>query len=102
MIGLAITGITFAVTDPFDLGLAYADKHPTFLQDSKNDYYFDEYGQLTKSVHGSADRLLDYYDYNENPVYVKSKVYETPTAINYESAQASYSFIKSDCFFAWL
>lgn len=101
ILGFAILGMGLTVTNPFDLQLIYADNHnlvePIILQDAKNDYYFNEYGQLTKSSHGIFERLLDYVDHNGNPVYVKSKIYETPTAINYESAQASYSFIKSDC-----
>ena len=44
------------------------------LQDSKNDYYFEN-GQLTKSVHGLFDRLLDYNDNLGNPVYTNYKQY---------------------------
>jgi len=96
MIGIAITGITLAVTNPFDLEIAYADKPKelTKFQDSKNDYFVDQYGQLNKSVHGTVDRLLDYTDHTGKQYFVDYKQYDNGDNINFETASTSYSLNK--------
>lgn len=99
MIGFAILGTTLTISNSFDVSIIFADEieaNPIILQDSKNDYYY-EYGQLTKSVHGSFDRLLDYTDSLGNPVYVDYKQYDNGDNINFETGTKSFSLNKSTC-----
>jgi len=101
LLGFAILGGALFLTNAFDpngLYLVYAQSTQNITgknYDETRTYYdANSYHSVWTST---PEKLLDYTDENGNKVYVNSKIYETPTSINYESFQGSYSFMKNDC-----
>lgn len=102
MIAAAITGITLAAINPFDLDLVYAETHElTLIQDSKNDYYIDEYDQVQKSTHRLYDRIFDYTNAEGNAVYVEQRVFEDSENIQIETVHGSVILDKDTCGFSY-